>query len=190
MVNERFVRMNRQEYLEMSGRTAIHRYGPSFPARILVEKRLLRGRIFDWGCGRGPTDVNFFVENGFEANGWDPIHVPDFPPESFPPYRFDWVHCAYVINTIPDIDQRRDILKAIAEFLPLGGNLSLAVRSESEIRRKCRPGWEQKGDGWVTCQGTFQKGFAVEELIRLVNLFFDNVVVISREPVLVVANKK
>lgn len=190
MANEWFVLSKNQEYLEMSGRTATHRHGPSFPARILVEKRMLRGRIFDWGCGRGLTDVNFFIENGFEADGWDPIHAPDSPPESFPPHRFDWVHCAYVINTIPNIGLRNDILKAIVEFLPPGGNLSLAVRSESEIRRKSQPGWEQEGDGWITCQGTFQKGFTVEELTRLVALFFDNVVVISREPILVVANKK
>lgn len=173
--------------LRASGETAVHRYCPSFPARTLVEQNLLEGRIFDWGCGHG-YDLDYFRSQGFNAEGWDPNHLPETPPEKFPPGTFDLVHCAFVLNTLPDPAERLKILQAIHDFLPASGNISLTVRSQSNINANIKPTWKSYGDGWITPKGTFQKGYTAEELVAIISTLFKDIVVMSREPLFVIAS--
>ncbi len=173
--------------LKASGETAVHRYRPSFPARTLVEMDLLEGRIFDWGCGRG-FDLEYFRSQGFSAEGWDPNHLPETPPEKFPPGTFDLVHCAFVLNTLPDPEERLQILRAIHDFLPPAGHISLTVRSQSNINANKKPTWKRYSDGWMTPKGTFQKGYTADELVEIISPLFKDIVVMSREPLFVIAS--
>ena len=173
--------------LKASGETAVHRYRPSFPARTLVEMDLLEGRIFDWGCGRG-FDLDYFRSQGFSAEGWDPNHLPETPPEKFPPGTFDLVHCAFVLNTLPDPEERLQILRAIHDFLPPAGHISLTVRSQSNINANKKPTWKRYSDGWMTPKGTFQKGYTADELVEIISPLFKDIVVMSREPLFVIAS--
>ncbi|HCX25772.1 MAG: Peptidase M15A [Candidatus Collierbacteria bacterium GW2011_GWB1_45_35] len=173
--------------LKASGETAVHRYGPSFSARILVERDLLEGNIFDWGCGRG-YDLNYFRSKGFSAEGWDPVHLPENPPEKYSAGSFDLVHCAFVLNTLPDSEERLKILRAIHDFLPASGEISLTVRSQSNIKTNLKPTWKRFGDGWLTPKGTFQRGYTAEELVEIITPLFKDIIVFSRDPVFIIAS--
>ena len=173
---------------EMSGKTAMSRIRPSLVARILVEKNLLNGRVFDWGCGRG-ADLRYFRECGFQVEGWDPVHMADRPPSSYPADSFDWVHCAYVLNTLPTQEERLSVLWSINEFLPPKGIVSVAVRSRSEIERLRKGTWKRFSDGWLTSRGTFQKGFEPEQLMKMVEYCQFEPTLLLSDPVFVIGRK-
>jgi len=178
------------QVLKRSSITAMTRKQPSTPALIAVNDNLIDGPIFDWGCGRG-RDILFFREQGYEAEGWDPAHKIDTPPESYPEGHFRWVQNAYVLNTITDSAVREDIIRKIFYFLPQGGHLYIAVRSTTEIKQHARSRkWRSFHDGWLTGSGSFQKGFSPPELIELLQKCdFQQVKVIREQPVIVLATK-
>lgn len=173
--------------LRASGETALHRSSPSFPARMLYEMDLLEGKIFDWGCGRG-SDLAYFRSKGFEVEGWDPVHRKETPPSQFVSESFNLVHCAFVLNTLEDPEERIKVLQEIHDFLPATGYLSLTVRSETDILRRKKTTWKKHGDGWVTTRGTFQKGYTAEQLVKLITPLYKDIVVISRNPLFVIAS--
>jgi len=168
--NSTYVFKKDKERLKFSALTAISRSKPSFPTRLAIEKKLIHGNVFDYGCGRG-RDVSFLREVGFEAEGWDPYYNRNTPLESFPKGYFHWIQCIYVLNTVLE-DARKSILSTIFSFLPSGGHLYLAVRTFNEIERQAyNRGWKKYFDGWITKRGTFQKGFTYKELISLIKEF-------------------
>lgn len=171
-----------------SGETAIIRKQPSHMARILADKQILRGNIFDWGCGYG-KDLEFYLSLGFNAAGWDPVHLPEIPPQSYEQGSFDWVCCAYVLNTVPTEVERLKILSEIHQFLPDGGHLAVAVRTNRQLADRIKPYWKTFNDGWLTSQGTFQKGFEAKEIVSLVAQVFKEAKVLSANPLIVVAQK-
>jgi hypothetical protein len=59
--------------VDASHRTAIARKCLSAPAKRLLSLGLLRGRLFDYGCGRG-TDCEILG-----IGGWDPYWRPGRP---------------------------------------------------------------------------------------------------------------
>jgi len=177
-----------EDSLQRAGRTAMFRKEASLPARLLVSKKLLNGRIFDWGCGRG-RDVEYFVKSGFDAVGWDPVHFPGHKPWGIENGLFQWVHCAFVINTLPFPSQRLNLIKEIYEFLPQEGHLALATRSEYEIESKRKPSWKKFSDGWITSRGTFTRGFDTDEILSLVGTFFTDTRLLSSDPILIAARK-
>lgn len=178
----------RDEALLMSGETAPNRRGPSVPARILVENNLIIGPIFDWGCGHG-VDVEYFRQNGIEAYGWDPIHNQENKPELFPKGYFGFVNCAFVLNTLPDMEQRKEVIKDIYNFLPEDGYLILTLRAKQELKRKIKSTWKKYGDGYITSKGTFQKGYTSDEAVKLVEPLFTEVMVLNNNPVVITARK-
>lgn len=176
--------------LKKSALTAISRAYPSLPARLAVEKGLIHGPIFDWGCGRS-RDTEFFREKGYEAEGWDPYYKKDRPPESFPKGYFHWVQCLYVLNTIVESEIREKVLHDIFYFLPSGGHLFIAVRSFSEVDRLAQvKQWRKYNDGWLTSRGTFQKGFTSTELFSLLKQSgFVRLKIIKSKPLIVMGTK-
>ncbi|KKT82598.1 MAG: HIT family protein [Microgenomates group bacterium GW2011_GWC1_44_9] len=176
------------EVLRASGETAPNRYCPSYPARFLVENELVNGRILDFGCGHG-FDVEYFLNHGIEAMGWDPVHRPEIPPEMYPQGYFKWIHCAFVLNTLPYSDQRLDILVQIHNLLPNDGRLILTLRSSQELIRKVKPVWKKFGDGYVTSRGTFQKGYTPAEAVELIQPLFAEITIINENPVVIIAKK-
>lgn len=175
----------------LSARTAIHRKSPSKPVRLAIEKGLIHGRVFDWGCGHG-SDLDYLRELGFDAHGWDPNHRPANPPESYPPGTFHFVLNIYVLNTIRRIEVREhEILHRIYNFLDEVGHLYIATRTSREVERLAgRCAWQRCGDGWLTKRGTFQKGFLAAELVTmLTGVGFTEVQVEYRRPLIVLATK-
>lgn len=46
--------------------TVKDRRWPSFPAKQLWERKMIQGRVLDFGCGMG-VDVTFLKEKGFDV---------------------------------------------------------------------------------------------------------------------------
>ena len=45
----------------------------SYPAKFLLSKQLLQGKIIDFGCGFG-SDVKLLQVQGFNITGYDPYY--------------------------------------------------------------------------------------------------------------------
>lgn len=137
---------------EASGKTAIRRTTPSAPLIELATRELLpgRGKILDFGCGHG-ADVATLKQLSFRAEGWDPVHHPEPPPEKRG--RFDLVLCTYVLNTLP-IEDEAPTLERIRQCLKPGGVAYITVRADLE-----REGW--------TSKGTFQRDVHLDLPVKI-----------------------
>lgn len=114
--------------------TAIHRTKASLPARRLKKLELIKGRVLDYGCGRG-ADVKFL-----RASGYDP-NQPKF--KTRPTGFYDTILCTYVLNVLPE-SKRRKVIDNILSLLTLNGTAYLTVRRDVP-------------DGWTrTRKGTDQ----------------------------------
>jgi len=80
----------------------------------------LRGRILDFGCGRG--DLDKFLEGTIEQ--WDPNWHPEKPKG-----KFDTVVCIYVLNVLRP-GPRRKALEDAKSYVCRGGRLYIAVRRD------------------------------------------------------------
>lgn len=109
--------------------------------------------LFDYGCGRG-FDVQFLLDAGVEATGWDPAFAPSMPKTPA-----DVVNLGYVVNVIEDPIQRVDALKSAWSLA--GRVLVVAGRLTSEARPS---GFVPFADGELTNRGTFQKFYEQHEL--------------------------
>jgi ATP adenylyltransferase len=120
--------------MEASAKTAKARTRLSAPAAHLNEQGLLRGRVLDFGCGRG--DLARFLD-GPRVCQWDPHHHPAAPRGLF-----DTVICIYVLNVLPP-RQRSRALQAAKEYVRVGGSLYVAVRRDLEKEGLTASGTEQ-----------------------------------------------
>ena len=160
-----------------SFKTAIARRGPSRPAKALtpfIERVLaespphlsVRG-VLDYGCGRG-ADVSYFRSLGIDAVGYDP-HEP-FGFAEPPAGLFMVVTLIFVLNVLPTVEARLEVMRGAAARLAPKGVLFVATRSSAAIRREAaRNGWRAWGDGFVSHEGrgTFQHGIDTEEIVGL-----------------------
>jgi diadenosine tetraphosphate (Ap4A) HIT family hydrolase len=103
--------------------TAKQRDTPSLPIRMLHERKLLHGRVLDYGCGFG-QDVRFLQAKGFDAHGYDPHHAPDWPAGTF-----DTIVCFYVLNVLFP-DEQTDVLLNVSRLLKPSGRAYFAVRRD------------------------------------------------------------
>ncbi len=103
--------------------TAKQRDTPSLPVRVLHERKLLYGRLLDYGCGFG-QDVRFLRAKGYDATGYDPHHAPDVQAGPF-----DTIVCFYVLNVLFP-DEQTDVLIAISQLLKPTGRAYFAVRRD------------------------------------------------------------
>ncbi len=103
--------------------TVKERQEVSFPARQLFNRRLLHGRVLDFGSGLG-ADVDFLQQKGLDITGYDPHYLPD-PPRG----RFDTILCTYVLNVLLPEEQAH-VLMAISELLQPGGKAYFTVRRD------------------------------------------------------------
>lgn len=101
-----------------TARTARARSTPSRPALALVGAGLPRGRVLDYGSGRG-LDAEWY---GWEA--FDPHHGPELPRG-----KFDTVVCTYVLNVLPP-GQRAGVIRSARRLLRRGGRAYFSVRRD------------------------------------------------------------
>lgn len=115
--------------------TAIARSKMSAPMANLLKLDLLCGDILDFGCGRG-SDVELVrpVADG-KVEGYDPYHRPTTPNGLF-----DTITCNFVLNVIPDEDERALVVLQILSLLKIGGSAYITVRDD----KKSLKGWTSK----------------------------------------------
>lgn len=141
---------------EQRHRTAIVRGALSRPVRLAVDLGLIgpETTVFDYGCGYG-EDLVGLAEVGISALGWDPHFRPDAPKRTA-----DVVNLGYVINVIPDLAERR---KVVREAWRLSGR-ALVVSARLDSERRSLTNSRPHLDGFVTAHGTFQKFYRQGEL--------------------------
>ena len=108
---------------EFSHLTAKERDKLSYPARLLLEKGLLKGKILDFGCGFG-KDVEILKAKGFDTQGYDRHYFPTYPQE-----KFDTIICFYVLNVLM-LEEQTKVLLEVSQLLKPGGKAYFAVRRD------------------------------------------------------------
>ena len=103
--------------------TAKERVKLSFPAKKLMQKKLLEGRILDFGCGLG-SDVEILRHKGYDVYGYDRYHFPQYPQG-----QFDTIICLYVLNVLLSQEQAT-VLMELSALLKPGGSAYFAVRRD------------------------------------------------------------
>ncbi len=140
-------------------KTAIARRELSQPVALMVRLGMLAEgtSIFDYGCGQG-DDVAALVENGFEAFGWDPYHVPGGPRRAG-----DLVNLGFVVNVIEDPEERSATVRAAWGFARRALVVSAMGASKAPLS-----GLRPYRDGYLTTRGTFQRYYSQDGLKELV----------------------
>lgn len=103
--------------------TAKEREKLSYPARLLLDKTLLRGKILDFGCGFG-KDVEILQSKGLDIQGYDRHYFPTYPQG-----KFDTIICFYVLNVLM-LEEQTKVLLEISQILKPGGIAYFAVRRD------------------------------------------------------------
>lgn len=118
--------------------TAKSRVSPSKPMQILNDKKLLIGRMLDYGCGRG------FDAKHFEMESYDIYYNPTMPTG-----KFNTITCNYVLNVIDNNETIKEILSKLKGLLKKDGTCYITVRRDVLV------------DGF-TSKGTFQRNIKLE----------------------------
>ncbi len=136
---------------------AIKRRRLSRPIRDAIRDGIIRAEValLDYGCGHG-DDVRILQELGYTALGWDPTFAPAPLPTPAAVVNF-----GYVLNVIPDLDERAAALKA-AFSLAEDVLIVSAYIHNGEATQLQSP--TPYGDGFLTNRGTFQKLYYHKEL--------------------------
>lgn len=112
--------------------TARSRDDVSAPLRWLDDQGLLRGKILDFGAGRG-VDAEAIGATAYDPNSPAPMN-------EFPEGEFDTIVSIYVLNVVPPEEQKK-IVSQIKSLLADGGTAYLAVRRDLEKGVKGPPQW-------------------------------------------------
>ena len=115
--------------------TAITRKKLSVPSKLLLEKDLLKGKILDFGCGKG-FDVKYLKEQDYDIQGYDPYYQPNRPND-----KFDTIICNYVLNVL-EPDKWQTVLNEIKSLLNEGGTAYICVRRDIK-----KEGYRKHGKG-------------------------------------------
>jgi diadenosine tetraphosphate (Ap4A) HIT family hydrolase len=103
--------------------TAIERTSLSYPARVLINKNKMKGKILDFGCGIG-KDVELLNSKGYDITGYDPYYFPNYPSE-----KFDTILCFYVLNVLLP-EEQAEVLMNVSNLLKPNGKAYFAVRRD------------------------------------------------------------
>lgn len=110
--------------------TAITRKAVSAPVRWLQKQDLLKGRILDYGSGRG------FDADALDADRYDPYWHPTRPRG-----KFDTIICNYVLNVV-DEETQNNIIEDIRGLLKKGGVAYISVRRDMKGKRAKKVDWD------------------------------------------------
>lgn len=131
-----------------SHKTAIKRKQLSGPAKYLFEKYpftfLGPSKWLDYGCGYG-SDAD-----SLDIDKYDPHYFPIFDEY----LKRDYIMCNFVLNTIPEAEERYKVIDSILSLLKPTGIAFISVRND----KKDLNGWTKKG----TWQGYIELNLPVE----------------------------
>jgi hypothetical protein len=116
--------MARIDRLKRALGSAVKRTKPSQAAMVLVDRKLIVGRVLDFGCGHG-CDAGEF---GWDA--YDPYYRPEKPVGSY-----DTIVCTHVLNALSR-NNRAKVIEEIRQLLAENGIAYLAVRRDLPITGK------------------------------------------------------
>ena len=152
---------------------------PSTPAKKVAKasKEFLKIQsVLDYGCGYGRDVLFYHDECGLLAKGYDPGENfekwNDLPSSG---EKFDLVTLIYVLNILPNVKERLDVLQKASNYLNDNGAMLVVTRSPKDIskaiskaKKKGRE-WEAHNDGYWSSKnkGTFQRGISKDEIIKL-----------------------
>ncbi|WP_281188843.1 hypothetical protein [Vibrio harveyi] len=148
-----------EKEFETSSRTSIYRKVASLPVRILLERGLISGSVLNFGKGKYDIDSDTIRAESKHRNCSDYDYTFARNTDLLGCH-FDTVVAAYVVNTLPPIS-RSVVWSQIASVTDRNGTAYIAARS---IRDKHIKGEPYK-DGVRTSVGTFQIGYADEQLL-------------------------
>lgn len=152
-----------------SWKTAIKRKIPSAPLlRSVLFDLKNDDTILDYGCGYG-FDVTYLSLAGYDIVGYDKYHTP-FKFTQLSKGFYNKVICSYVINVIPTIQERLDVLNKLKYFATDESTIYVTIR----LRDRCIRKVKQYNDGIVTSKNTFQKYYSEEEFLELLRCVFFN----------------
>ena len=146
-------RRGRADRNHPTAKTAIARGGPSAPVRELHRRGLIKGRVLDFGSGRG-EDAKWLRSQGFQVASFDPHHGP----KRLPSGTFDTVLSTYVLNVLPQREQDKAVA-AIRRKLAPGGEALVTVRRDicngepaGDVQSCVKRSWASaaSGSGWQT----------------------------------------
>ncbi len=162
-----------QQY-KTSGKTAMSRRGLSAPTRYLLDKGLIKGKVFQQGRGKAEHDAEAMAEIASKYSEYDPNYAPNRKSLRG---KYDTVVSNFVLNTLPPT-VRDSAWEDIQRTVGRGGTAYISVRSTGDkgIRG------EQSEDGVITSKGTFQKPYSMQDIIDEASRYFDNVEIIKRSP--------
>lgn len=103
--------------------TAKERSSPSWPTKYLLEKKCIKGKVLDFGSGKG-ADGKFLRSKGFDVVDYDNHYQPQYPHE-----KFDTIICQYVLNVLELVAQS-EVLMQISELLKPSGRAFITVRRD------------------------------------------------------------
>ena len=103
--------------------TAIKRTELSVPTRYLLQHKLLKGKILDFGCGFG-FDTDELKRQGYDIVGYDYYYRPDYPEG-----KFDTIICNYVLNVLEPYAQA-EVMMNVTNLLSPKGTANFAVRRD------------------------------------------------------------
>lgn len=103
--------------------TAKERETLSFPAKLLLNKNLLKGDVLDFGCGFG-KDVELLKAKGINIVGYDKHYLPRYPTK-----KFDTIICFYVLNVLMP-EEQASVLMEVSQLLKPTGKAFFAVRRD------------------------------------------------------------
>lgn len=103
--------------------TAKERDSLSFPAKLILNKKLLNGDILDYGCGFG-MDVKLLKAKGYTIDGYDKHYFPNYPTK-----KYDTILCFYVLNVLLPEEQSM-VLMELSQLVKPSGTVYIAVRRD------------------------------------------------------------
>jgi len=163
-----------------SWKTAIKRNKLSKPVQIYED--LLVGKILNYGAGHG-EDTEFLRLKGYDIYSYDKY----FPSDADLNTTYDTIICNYVLNVIPTLQERIEVLKHIRSLLKPDGYAYITVRHLTES--KTIKSSVKYNDGIVTVRRTFQRFYTCQEFVDFTGRHLNNPQVLSKNPIIIKLNK-
>ena len=96
--------------MDYSYLSAINRKYPSPAARALVKHSEEGETILDYGCGYG-NDAKYYERRKRICFNYDPYYFPELPTK-----KFDIVICSYVVNVVPSLREKIEVIRKAWSF--------------------------------------------------------------------------